>query len=1211
MDLLDLTAAELSQKCLDLFDRCLGSPSQTKDDGKNQPSEDQPEATSADERLEYKLADFNLWIDGIGALASARAALDWRLNERLIDLALVKGNLVMLYQSLEDYADLQEKHQSLDEALLDIESALGSLASLALAVRRTGKRSRLHKADRLFNEEEHCELKRHLECIAVLRPEERGYSNHRFRQKLEALTPIQQRLVVANLRRRNRFLQARRHSTGLKRRKPELSSTSEDAINQLHQPIASPDLEIPIPIHPVIEQPPKLPKSSDAPTISGTSASVPESKLRYTDPALKKPEALTPRTEVTRITATAHYPRPQLPDDNQHMFQCPCCYQTLPVQDVKTNPRWRKHLSEDICPYTCVAEDCPTPDVYYSTRTALERHIRQDHSPAWQCPLCEDEPQFTSMTDMMEHLMASHQDAAEGDGISTLISLSTQRKIGIEACPLCDVEGIVDSPELIDHVLEHVHDFSLRSLPWPRTSHINLGGEVGTFDLGHSKCPSVIQWLSGLSDVEGHKRLQLSQFDHNRVAIVESQIPPSQDYDLPGEICFADEHGDESAAAETDISRLTQETLSSSEMTNNAEDVTQDPDSPPIEQPADKGENKVAPESTTSRFRNRIRKVFNLGTAKPGSSDAPKSAATQQDLKSNTDPHPPMYRAAVDLFNRLKDQEETLSIIAFNRFLRQQHPSGHEYDEVFSIKETYGFSAFYKAWLELGTSAQGPLQPKDLSRPLTNYFISSSHNTYLSGNRNQTASRASAEAYRDILMQGCRCVEIDVWNGDSVEPKTQDPSRDHQPDTSVSRVRKLRKKRPQLELGEPIVTHGWNLTAPCGFREVCSVIGTSAFVNNDLPVIVSLEVHADAEQQEIMVRIMKEEWGDLLLDEPLEAYDPRFRLPMLGDLRRKILVKVKKSPARVIKNDPSSDSESSIQGLNPLSDSNPKAKSSRIGICQALSDLAIYTHSEAFRNFDTPAAKKPSHIFSINEAKLLELSGTGETRVFSHNKRYFMRCFPSGRRFDSSNPDPTLFWKLGVQMVHLNWQIEDEGMMLHRGMFADEDGWVLKPTGYRSTDKNIGTWHGAIPRGIMDIGITVFSGFDIPESDEDEQDSSGHGKRVFRPQVKVELHCVQDDVDESKYKFKTETGKTKDPRFGATGSAISFVVKRSPPELSFLRFKVVDGQEAFVQPLLGWACIRLDRLREGYRVIELFDVQGRKTSGVLLVKIFMDLNKNR
>ncbi|WAO86197.1 Hypothetical protein NCS54_00346000 [Fusarium falciforme] len=344
MDLLDLTASELSQKCLEVFGRCLASRPQTQDDGKDQPvlpTPEQAEAPLIDERLEYKLADFNLWIDGIGALASARASLDWRLNERPIDLTLVKGNLVMLYQSLEDYENLQEKHQSLDEALLNIESALGSLASLALAVRRTGKRSRLHKADRLFNEEEHSELKQHLECIAVLRPGERGYSSHRLKQKLEALTPVQRRLVVANLRRRNRFLQARRHSTGLKRRKPDLPSISEDAVNQAHQPIASPDLEIPILIHPVVEQPPKLPKNSDAPTVSGTSASVPESKLRYTDPALKKPDASTPRTEVTRITATAHYPRPQLPDDNQHMFQCPCCYQTLPVQDVKTNARWR------------------------------------------------------------------------------------------------------------------------------------------------------------------------------------------------------------------------------------------------------------------------------------------------------------------------------------------------------------------------------------------------------------------------------------------------------------------------------------------------------------------------------------------------------------------------------------------------------------------------------------------------------------------------------------------------------------------------------------------------------------------------------------------------------------------------------------------------------------------------------------------------------
>ncbi|KAI8721611.1 Phosphoinositide phospholipase C [Fusarium sp. LHS14.1] len=1194
MDLLDLTAAELSQKCLDLFDRCLASRSQAQDDGTAPPSQEQAEAPSIDERLEYKLADFNLWIDCIGALASARASLDWRLNERPIDLELVKGNLVMLYQSLEDYRDLQEKHQSLEETLLGIESALGSLASLALAVRRTGKRSRLHKADRLFNEEEHSELKQHLECIVVLRPGERGYNSHRFKQKLKALTPVQQRLVVANLRRRNRFLQARRHSTGLKRRKPDLSSISEDAVNQSYQPVASPDLDIPIPTHPVVEQPPKLPKNSDAPTISETSASVPESKLRYTDPGLRKPEASTPRTEVTRITATAHYPRPQLPDNSQHMFQCPCCYQTLPVQDVKTNSRWRKHLSEDICPYTCVVEDCPTPDVYYSTRTALERHIRQDHSPTWQCPLCSDEPHFASMTDTMAHFMALHPDAAEEDDISTLISLSTQRKTGIEACPLCDVEGIVDSPELIDHVLEHVHDFSLRSLPWPRSSHINLGGEVGTFDLGHSKCPSVIQWLGGVAEEGGHQRAQLSQFNHNRVAIVESQEPPYSDYDLPDEICFADEHGDGSAAAETDISRLTQETLSSSEMTNNIDDLPQDPDSTPIEQQSYKWERVPVPESTTSRFRNRIRKVFNLGTTKPVSNDAPKPAAPQQDLKGNNYP-PPAYRAAVDLFNRLKDQGETLSLNAFNEFVRFQRPSGHEYDEVFSIKDGYRFARFYQAWVDLGISAKGPLPPKDLSWPLTNYFTSSSHNTYLIGN--QLSTKASAEAYREILLQGCRYVEIDVWNGDSLTPDAQDSSRNHQSDTSTSSVRRKRKEQPPVELGEPIVTHGWDLTAPCGFRDVCAVIGTSAFVNNDLPIIVSLGVHADTEQQETMVRIMKEEWGELLLDEPLEGCDPRFRLPTLGDLRRKILVKAKKSPTLL------SDSENSMRFLRPPS---PEVKPSRIDICQALSNLAIYTHSEAFYGLDTPAAKRPSHVFSLSEGKLLELNEEDEAGLFRHNKHYFMRCFPSGRRIDSSNPDPSLFWRMGVQMVALSWHSLDEGMMLHHGMFANEDGWVLKPPDYRSTDKTVDTQPDAVRTGFRDIVITVLSGFDIPDAADDEEYHIRRDKSFLRPQVKVEIHFAQDKSDETVYTVKTETGTTKDPKFGAGGSRASFRTKWTLPQLTFVRFKVIDDQRSLLAPpLLGWACIRLDRLRQGYRLIELLDARGRVASGRLLVHIFV------
>ncbi len=45
-------------------------------------------------------------------------------------------------------------------------------------------------------------------------------------------------------------------------------------------------------------------------------------------------------------------------------------------------------------------------------------------------------------------------------------------------------------------------------------------------------------------------------------------------------------------------------------------------------------------------------------------------------------------------------------------------------------------------------------QPMD--QPMTDYFIFSSHNTYLEGN--QYKSDSNPEMYRRALMQGCKCV---------------------------------------------------------------------------------------------------------------------------------------------------------------------------------------------------------------------------------------------------------------------------------------------------------------------------------------------------------------------------------------------------------------------------------------------------------------------
>lgn len=61
-------------------------------------------------------------------------------------------------------------------------------------------------------------------------------------------------------------------------------------------------------------------------------------------------------------------------------------------------------------------------------------------------------------------------------------------------------------------------------------------------------------------------------------------------------------------------------------------------------------------------------------------------------------------------------------------------------------------------------SANNPISKKehsmifqDMDQPLNNYFINTSHNTYLLGD--QLTGESSVEAYIRALQKGCKCVE--------------------------------------------------------------------------------------------------------------------------------------------------------------------------------------------------------------------------------------------------------------------------------------------------------------------------------------------------------------------------------------------------------------------------------------------------------------------
>lgn len=104
-----------------------------------------------------------------------------------------------------------------------------------------------------------------------------------------------------------------------------------------------------------------------------------------------------------------------------------------------------------------------------------------------------------------------------------------------------------------------------------------------------------------------------------------------------------------------------------------------------------------------------------------------------------------MHEALERVYQGLKGKDILLSREAFAGFLEKtQGESAADLD-----RDDYTFGEFLYAWVSTHSwDAVGALPEKDLSKPLTNYFINSSHNTYLIGN--QLASRSSPEAYKTV-----------------------------------------------------------------------------------------------------------------------------------------------------------------------------------------------------------------------------------------------------------------------------------------------------------------------------------------------------------------------------------------------------------------------------------------------------------------------------
>lgn len=530
-----------------------------------------------------------------------------------------------------------------------------------------------------------------------------------------------------------------------------------------------------------------------------------------------------------------------------------------------------------------------------------------------------------------------------------------------------------------------------------------------------------------------------------------------------------------------------------------------------------------------------------------------------------------------------------------------------------------------------------------LDRPLNEYFTSSSHNTYLLGR--QIAGESSTEAYIDALQKGCRCVEIDCWDGAD---------------------------------GRPMVSHGRTMTSSVLFQDCISVIQRYAFTSSPYPLILSLEVHCNAEQQMIMVQIMKEVLGSQLLLEPLVKGS--FVLPSPEDLKHRILIKVKASDERAegpnmietatvgrkrassspyvrprILDTPdlsaipqlaSPMSTSPPESIAPLSSTGKRSmtttsissatedsdtqrpsrssslrkkdtkKPTKSRIVKGLADLGVYTCGQKWRSFNTAESKMYNHVYSFQERNFDAMCRDTETKaqLERHNIEYLTRVYPSPYRLRSSNFDPSGYWRRGVQMVALNWQTWDHGMQMNNAMFSagiGRTGYVPKPEALRqSTQSDLGAlvYRPKLQRQIVRFSVDLISAQQLPRP-------RGMGNEEgINPYIEIEMFSAD---DKAKGLATGEGGSDASARNGLSGLGVPhrrrgkieqnngynpvfneqfrLSVETKYPDLVFVRWTVwnsPDGRSYNNSVQLATFMARLDNIQQGYRHLPLFDGSG-------------------
>ncbi|OIW04365.1 hypothetical protein TanjilG_32557 [Lupinus angustifolius] len=481
---------------------------------------------------------------------------------------------------------------------------------------------------------------------------------------------------------------------------------------------------------------------------------------------------------------------------------------------------------------------------------------------------------------------------------------------------------------------------------------------------------------------------------------------------------------------------------------------------------------------------------------------------------------------------------------------------------------------------------------QDMTAPLSRYFIYTGHNSYLTGN--QLSSDCSDIPIIKALNRGVRVVELDIW--------------------------------PNSNKDDVHVLHGRTLTTPVELIKCLKSIKEHAFTASPYPVIITLEDHLTPDLQAKVAEMLTQTFGDMLFCPNAENLR---EFPSPEELKYRILISTKPPKeyleaksisvnSKKMMKSKDFDEDDSGKEANDVAkthngddtgDSDPNQQSDDESYYYCSPELCPSAAS-SYKCLIAIHAGKPKgslkealkvendkvRRLSLSEQSLEKAAESLGTNLIRFTQKNFLRVYPKGTRFNSSNYKPLNGWMHGAQMVAFNMQGYGKYLWLMHGMFRSNGGcgYVKKPDFLMNVGPNNDVFN---PKDRLSVKKTlkvkVYLGdgwrMDFKQT---------HFDMYSPPDFYVRIGIAGVPADEIMKKTKI----LEDNWIPYWEEEFTFPL--TVPELALLRVEVNEYDMSETDDFAGQTCLPVSELKQGIRAVPLYSRKGEKYNSVRLLMRF-------